>query len=45
MTESVSQSSGERVSFTINDSRSIGYPYGKNEIGALPHKRETKKFK
>lgn len=45
MTELVLQSSGERMSFSINDSRSIGYPYGKNEIGAPPHKRETKMFK
>lgn len=45
MTVLVLQSSGERMSFSINDSGSIGYSYGKNEIGALPHKRRRKKFK
>lgn len=33
------------MSFSINNSGSIGYLHGKNEIGALSHKREWKKFK
>lgn len=35
MMELVLQSSGERMSFSIKDSGSIGYSYGKNEIGAF----------
>lgn len=42
MTELVLQSSGERMSFSINNSGSIDYLYGKNEIGALLQKGEEK---
>lgn len=31
------------MSFSIKDSGSIGYSYGKNETGALHHKRGRKK--
>lgn len=33
------------MSFSINDSGSIGYPYGKNETGPLSHKRGRKNVK
>lgn len=33
MIELVLQTSSKRISLSINDSGSFGYPYGKNEIG------------